>query len=89
MARSAPATYQHAQHVYAESAEQSDDHLRPPDVAHTMLDGIASHDEAFVDISLEGLTSFGPSLLSYTALTSLDARSNRVESVAGEPLQKW
>ena len=80
------ATHQHAQHV---SAEQSEDHLRPPDVAHMMLDGMASHDKHFLNISLERLSSFGPSLLSYTALTSLDARSNQVKSVAGEPLQKW
>ena len=36
-------------------------------------------------LSMERLSSFGSSLLPYTALTKLDARHNELTSVAGKP----
>lgn len=73
-----------AEHAYAEHTEGD---LITPDVVHMDLDSIALHEEAVLDMSLERLSSFGSSLLSYTALTSLDARSNHLTSMAGEHLQ--
>lgn len=55
-----------------------------------VLHGMAEDEKTCLslNLSIEGLSSFGSSLLPYTALTRLNAKGNHLTSVAGKALQR-
>ena len=86
-----PAGSEAAQVAAAASAGALEDEVMEVEAAHAVLphDMPAAQDDSpqydsFLDVNLERLGSLGSSLCSYTALTTLHARSNELISIAGE-----
>ena len=69
---------------HAWHAGQSGTSTLAADLACLFPSGTAAHAVTSLDVSLERLPSLGTPLFACTALTTLDASSNRLTSIAGE-----
>lgn len=86
-----PAGSEAAQGAAAASTGALEDEVMEVEAAHAVLPldmpaaqvDTPQHDSV-LDVNLERLGSLGSSLCSYTALTTLHARSNQLTSIAGE-----
>ena len=86
-----PAGSEAAQVAAAASAGALEDEVMEVEAAHAVLphdmpaaQDDSMHYDSFLDVNLERPGSLGSSLCSYTALTTLHARSNELISIAGE-----